>query len=176
MREIYLAGGCFWGLEEVFRDVRGIIATECGYANGDPRLIPDYMLVCSGRFGYREAVKVVYDPCMLSLEDILGAFFRLIDPEQGDGQGNDIGTQYHTGVYWSDPGDADEVSRIVVAESRRHPRFFTEAGPLTSYAAAEEHHQKYLLRNPAGYCHIPRTEMEAVRRDLNGSCRRNTLP
>ncbi len=101
MSVIFLAGGCFWGLEHAFRMVPGIISTECGYVNGDPHLIPDYLLVCSGRYGYREAVRVEYDPGKRSLESILSAFFLLIDPTQERRQGNDIGIQYQTGVYWS---------------------------------------------------------------------------
>lgn len=162
-REIYLAGGCFWGIEKAFEDIPGVVSTECGYANGDPHFIPDYMLVCSGRYGYRETVKVEYDPSVVSLDDLLHAFFYIIDPTQERRQGNDVGIQYQTGVYWTDPADEEVVRRVFKAESGKHPEFHTEAGPLTFWSPAEEHHQKYLDRNPGGYCHIPVWKMEVLR-------------
>ena len=177
MKEIYLAGGCFWGMEEAFRGVPGILSTECGYANGDPHFRPDYMLVCSGRFGYKEAVKLVYDPGTIPLESILWAFFELIDPEQGNGQGRDIGVQYHTGVYWTDADSAETVTRYMEEEAGRYAEFHTEAGPLTFFHPAEDGHQKYLMRNPEGYCHIPRAQMDAVKLELGvHTDKRRTCP
>ena len=161
-REVFLAGGCFWGIERAFEGMRGVVSTECGYANGDPRFEPDYMLVYSGRFGYREAVRVVYDPSETSLVDLLHAFFFLIDPEQERGQGNDIGVQYRTGVYWNDPSDEEVVVAVFESERPRHREFHTEAGPLTHWTPAEEHHQRYLDRNPGGYCHIPVWKIEML--------------
>lgn len=161
--EIYLAGGCFWGLEKAMSGLRGVMETECGYANGDPHFVPDYMLVCSGRFGYREAVRVRYDPEVRPLGDILHAFFFLIDPTQERRQGNDVGIQYQTGVYWSDPSDEAFVKRFMEEESGKYPEFHTEFGPLTFWSPAEEYHQRYLDRNPGGYCHIPLWKMELLR-------------
>ncbi len=161
--EIYLAGGCFWGLEKAFSVMRGVVDTECGYANGDPHFIPDYMLVCSGRFGYRETVRVRYDPETIPLERILWAFFFLIDPTQEHRQGNDVGIQYQTGIYWTDDDSAETVRRYVSEESSKYPEFHTEIGPLTFYARAEDYHQGYLDRNPCGYCHIPREKIEILR-------------
>ena len=152
---MYLAGGCFWGLEQAFRGVPGVISTLCGYANGDPHFIPDYMLVCSGRFGYAEAVRVVYDPSVIPLDGILSAFFFLIDPEQADGQGNDRGIQYRTGVYWVDEDSGRIIRDRMSEESSNHAEFHTECGPLTFWSPAEDYHQRYLERNPGGYCHIP---------------------
>ena len=152
---IYLAGGCFWGLEKALGGLRGVVSTECGYANGDPHFIPDYMLVCSGRYGYRETVRVDYDPDVLPLEDILYGFLYLIDPTQERRQGNDIGIQYQAGVYWVDPGDEEVVRGVFSVEAPRYPEFHVEAGPLTFWSPAEEYHQKYLDKNPGGYCHIP---------------------
>ena len=171
MKEIYLAGGCFWGIEEMFRGADGVISTQCCYVNGDSRLIPDYMLVCSGKFGYREAVRVEYDPGVLPLERILEAFFMAIDPEQGNGQGNDIGTQYHTGVYWTDAESEHAVREFMSEESGKHREFHTECGPLMSFSPAEDGHQKYLMRNPSGYCHISRGQMDAVKGLLRRSVR-----
>lgn len=162
--EIYLAGGCFWGLEAAFSAIRGVVSTECGYANGDPHYIPDYMFVCSGRFGYREAVKVVYDPDIIPLERILWSFFFLIDPTQERRQGNDRGIQYQTGVYWVDDDSADRVRRYFGKEAPKHSEFHTECGPLTFYSPAEEYHQHYLDKNLGGYCHIPREKIEVLRR------------
>lgn len=162
-REIYLAGGCFWGLEKALEDLPGILSTECGYANGDPHLVPDYMTVCSGRLGYRETVRVGYDPEVLSLEGILEAFFMLIDPTQERRQGNDVGIQYQTGVYWSEPQDGPRVMAFLERESIKYPEFHTECGPLTFWSRAEDYHQRYLDRNPSGYCHIPPWKMESVR-------------
>ena len=162
--EIYLAGGCFWGLEAAFSAIHGVISTECGYANGDPHYIPDYMFVCSGRFGYRETVKVVYNPDVIPLECILWSFFFLIDPTQERRQGNDRGIQYQTGVYWVDDDSAERVRRYFEKEAPKHSEFHTECGPLTFYSPAEEYHQHYLDKNPGGYCHIPREKIEVLRR------------
>ncbi|MDO5852918.1 MAG: peptide-methionine (S)-S-oxide reductase MsrA [Thermoplasmata archaeon] len=163
MSVIHLAGGCFWGLEKAFQDLPGVISTECGYANGDPHFVPDYMLVCSGRYGYREAVRVEYDPSEVSLGDLLAAFFYLIDPTQERRQGNDVGIQYQTGVYWSDPGTEDIVRRVFAEQSSIYPEFHTEMGPLTFWSPAEPYHQRYLDRNPGGYCHIPVWKMDALK-------------
>ena len=99
----------------MFAHIPGVTGTECGYANGDTHYVPDYMLVCSGRMGYREAVKVEYDPSEISLDELLAVFFMIIDPTQERRQGNDVGIQYQTGVYWSDP-ESERVVRRVFAE------------------------------------------------------------
>ena len=167
-RRIFLAGGCFWGLEKALEDVPGIISTECGYVNGDPHFVPDSILVCSGRFGYREAVRVDYDPGVVTLSDLVHGFLYLIDPTQERRQGNDIGLQYQTGVYWVDPGDEPVVRGIFESEAPRYLEFHVEAGPLTFWSPAEEYHQKYLDKNPQGYCHIPLWKMETLRTLLGG--------
>ena len=165
---LYLAGGCFWGLEKAFEGIPGVVSTLCGYANGDPHFVPDYMLVCSGRYGYREAVEVVYDPSAIPLETVLAVFLFLIDPTQERRQGNDVGIQYQTGVYWTDPADGPAVRRFMERESERYPEFHTEAGPLTFWSPAEEHHQRYLDRNPSGYCHIPAWKMDMAKDLVKG--------
>lgn len=162
MTAIHLAGGCFWGVQDVFSRIPGVIGTECGYANGDRHYIPDYMLVCSGRMGYREAVKVEFDPSLISLEDILAVFFLIIDPTQERRQGNDIGVQYQTGVYWSDRESEDVVRRVFAAQEARYDEFHVEMGPLEYWTRAEDEHQDYLARNPTGYCHIPVWKRELV--------------
>ncbi|MCL2147718.1 MAG: peptide-methionine (S)-S-oxide reductase MsrA [Methanomassiliicoccaceae archaeon] len=168
MSVIYLAGGCFWGLEKAFSVIKGVTGTECGYANGHRLLTPDYMTVCSGRFGYCEAVKVCYDPRAVSLESLLEAFFMVIDPSQQDRQGNDRGIQYRTGVYWTDERSGKAVTAYFEKERGRHPEFHTEACPLENYSPAEGYHQRYLDKNPGGYCHIPGEEIERIRRMFSG--------
>ncbi|MDR2698883.1 MAG: peptide-methionine (S)-S-oxide reductase MsrA, partial [Candidatus Methanoplasma sp.] len=156
--------GCFWGVEKVFSAIPGVTGTECGYANGYALLVPDYMTVCSGKFGYCEAVRVSYDPATVGLERILDVFFMIIDPTLLNRQGNDRGIQYRTGIYWADEPSRRTVEGYVEKERKKRGEFFTEAGPLLYYVPAEEYHQHYLDKNPGGYCHISREEMEHVRR------------
>ena len=162
MSAVHLAGGCFWGMEAALRRLPGITDTECGYANGRIDLDPTYEDVCRGDTGYVEAVKVDYDPDTIQLEDILSVFFFLIDPTRDDGQGNDVGTQYRTAVFWSDTDSARRIWAYFIGERKNHKRFFTRAEPLYSYHRAEEYHQGYLERNPEGYCHIPRYKMDIL--------------
>jgi methionine-S-sulfoxide reductase len=164
MSEIYLAGGCFWGVEKAISLLDGVVSTECGYANGDPSLIPDYLLVCSGRYGYAETVRVVYDPERIGLEKILKAFFMVIDPTLVNRQGNDIGIQYRTGIYWADDDSAEKVRKFVSRISDSYPEFHTELMPLSNFTKAEDKHQKYLDNNPMGYCHISRAVMDEISR------------
>lgn len=163
IREIYLAGGCFWGLEDVLQDLEGVTDAVSGYANGDPDLIPDYMTVCSGRFGYCEAVRVEYDANRISLDAILFVFFSLIDPTSVDAQGNDRGIQYRSGIYWTDSASEETVRRVIGIESERYGALAVEIGPLVNFQEAEEYHQDYLKKNANGYCHIPPGRREAVR-------------
>jgi len=164
--EIILAGGCFWGLEKVFSGIKGVTHTECGYANGYDMIIPDYMTVCSGKFGYCEVVKIDYDPEIICLEKLLDVFFMVIDPTLLNRQGGDRGIQYRTGIYWVDEDSGRAVSSFVEKERKKHEEFHTEIGPLINYFMAEEYHQKYLDKNPNGYCHIPRNEIEQIHRSF----------
>ena len=163
MTEIFFAGGCFWGVQKAMSLLDGIISTECGYANGDLHLRPDYMLVCSGKFGYAETVRVVFDPDKLSMRKLLDAFFMIIDPTKLNRQGNDVGIQYRTGIYWTDDAVGEEVREIVSHISGRYEPFCTELCRLSNFTRAEEYHQDYLDRNPNGYCHISSTTMERIR-------------
>ena len=162
MKHICLAGGCFWGLEALFSGLPGVIRTECGYANGYERLVPDYLTVCSGRFGYREAVSLEYDRPM-ELNTILKIFFFMIDPTERGRQGNDIGPQYQTGIYWSDPESEREIIRFISEERTKYDVFETEVCQLKRFVPAEDYHQQYLKKNPGGYCHFSRDKMEYVR-------------
>ena len=165
---IYLAGGCFWGVEELFRQIPGVIATQTGYANGTLTSGVTYERVCQGDTGFRETVRVTFDPGVVALERILWAYFRIIDPTIENRQGNDRGTQYQTGIYW-DARDAElgaQARRYANEERARVEAqslpFCVEVKELASYVPAEDYHQYYLVKNPGGYCHVSRTEMAEV--------------
>ena len=157
---IYLAGGCFWGLEHLMQSIPGVIDAESGYANGTCEADADYQTVCKGNTGFRETVRVAYDPGQVSLDALLLAYFYVIDPTVENRQGNDVGSQYQTGVYYTNESAKETVERIAEIERRRSRKFFVEIGPLKNYYPAEEYHQDYLEKNPGGYCHIPKAEME----------------
>ncbi|ABN06766.1 methionine-R-sulfoxide reductase [Methanocorpusculum labreanum Z] len=157
---IYFAGGCFWGMEKLMQSIPGVIQTTVGYANGNSSVIPDYKTVSSGKTGYRETVRVEYDSRKVSLDALLFSYFRVIDPTLENRQGNDRGTQYQTGIYYVDDSSKETVMRIAEIERERNPVFNVEIGPLTSFYDAEEYHQKYLDKNPGGYCHIGAAEFK----------------
>lgn len=157
---IYFAGGCFWGMEKLMQSIPGVVRTTVGYANGISSMIPDYKVVSSGKSGYRETVRVEYDPKKISLDALLFSYFRVIDPTLKNRQGNDIGTQYQTGIYYVDDVSKETVMRIAEIERERNPVFNVEIGPLKSFYDAEEYHQKYLDKNPGGYCHIGADEFK----------------
>ena len=159
---IYLAGGCFWGLEKLMQSLPGVVSAVSGYANGDDDLVPTYNQVITGRTGYRETVRVEYQPDVISLDAILFAYFQVIDPTIENAQGNDVGTQYQTGVYYADEAAQATVERIATMEKDRHERFKVEIKPLLRFYDAEEYHQDYLDKNPLGYCHISRDEMNEI--------------
>jgi peptide methionine sulfoxide reductase msrA/msrB len=151
---IYLAGGCFWGVEKYMSLIRGVIDAEAGYANGTTDS-PTYRDVVTGRTGHTETVKVEYDPEVAPLSFILELFYEAIDPTTLNRQGNDIGTQYRSGVYYSDPADRPVIERSLAKLQERYRKpIVVEAQPLTSYTPAEEYHQDYLDKTPGGYCHI----------------------
>ncbi|MDE2518340.1 MAG: peptide-methionine (S)-S-oxide reductase MsrA [Methanocorpusculum sp.] len=154
MREIYVAGGCFWGVEELMRSVPGVVSATAGYANGFSAAAPSYAEVCSGRTGFAETVRVVYDPARVSLAALVFLFFRAIDPTDANGQGNDRGTQYRPGIYFTDEESAAVVRGVAEVERRRSEAFGVEVLPLRNFFPEEEEHQRYLERHPGGYCHI----------------------
>ena len=157
---IYLAGGCFWGLEQLMQSIPGVIDAQSGYANGTGEQDANYSAVCAGDTGFRETVRVEYDPEQVSLDALLLAYFYVIDPTVQNRQGNDIGTQYQTGVYYTNEATKETVERIAELERSRNAKFYVEIGPLLNYYPAEEYHQNYLEKNPYGYCHIPWEEMK----------------
>lgn len=151
---IYLAGGCFWGVEAFISRLKGVNQTEVGYANGVD-LAPTYEKVCTGKTGHTETVKVTYNPEIISLEDILENFFKIIDPYSKNRQGADVGTQYRTGIYWQEDFQKDIVLNFLKAKQRvSSKRIVVEAKPISCFYPAEAYHQKYLERNPQGYCHV----------------------
>ena len=160
---IYLAMGCFWGAEKLFWNTDGVLQTAVGYMGGlTPN--PTYREVYTGCTGHAETVRVTYEPTQVSTEAILTIFLENHDPTQGMRQGNDVGSQYQTGVYYINDEAKETVERIAAIERGRSKRFEVEIGPLVNYYPAEEYHQNYLEKNPMGYCHIPRDEIELFSR------------
>lgn len=156
---ITLGLGCFWGAERKFWELDGVYLTAAGYAGGHTPNA-DYEEVCSGRTGHNEVVKVDFDPSVVSLDDILKAFWEAHDPTQGMRQGNDIGTQYRSGIYTSSDAQADaaKISRTAyqkaLTAAGHRDQITTEIVPLKNFYYAEDYHQQYLAKNPNGYCGI----------------------
>ncbi|EKU71450.1 peptide-methionine (R)-S-oxide reductase MsrB [Selenomonas sp. F0473] len=166
--EIYLAGGCFWGTELYTSLVNGVVSAESGYANGKTAN-PTYREVCGGS-GHVEAVHVVYDPRIVSLDELLTVFYDSIDPTTQDRQGNDAGRQYRSGVYYVPNEDGSETAdeRTIRAsldalQKRIGKPIAVETGPIVNFYRAEEGHQEYLAKNPNGYCHISPAKIAALR-------------
>lgn len=162
--EIYLAGGCFWGTEHFLKLIRGVKSTEVGYANGHIEN-PTYKEVCTDQTGFAETVKVVYDPKIVNLELLLNLYFQTIDPTSLNRQGNDTGSQYRTGIYYTDKADLPVIEDAVheLAKKYSHP-LVLEVEPLKNFYKAEEYHQDYLDKNPNGYCHLNPHLFELARR------------
>ena len=155
MKEIYLAGGCFWGAEHYFKNIEGVVDTEVGFANGN---LPDptYEQVYTDTTGYAEAVKVVYDPSKLSLAELTEDYFCAIDPLSVNRQGEDEGTRYRTGIYYSDPEDLSVIRKVYEDVQLRYGTpLAVEMDRLHNFYPADARHQDYLDKNPSGYCHLP---------------------
>lgn len=154
MKEIYLAGGCFWGLEEYMSRIEGVVDTEVGYANGQ-RNNPTYEQVCTGTTGHAETTFIEYDNNIITLETLLNRFWSIIDPTLLNRQGNDIGNQYRTGIYYVDKNDLRIINKTLNEQKIKYDKeIVTEIAPLSVFFTAEEYHQDYLKKNPGGYCHI----------------------
>lgn len=154
MKKIVLAGGCFWGVEEFLSRLNGVLSTEVGYANGRTEN-PTYEDVCYKNTYFAEACLVEYDESKTSLEDILNEYLSIIDPTVLNRQGPDVGSQYRTGIYYLDENDLDTILKSKDEEQKKYDKkIVTEVKPLVNYYKAEEYHQKYLKKNPNGYCHI----------------------
>ena len=159
---IYFAGGCFWGIEKLMQSIPGVVDATNGYANGLADVAPTYSKVSSGQTGYRETVRVEYKPDQVSLDALVFAYFHVIDPTIENAQGNDIGSQYQTGIYYVDDGSKTTVERIAAIVKERYEKFVVEIEHLERFFDAEEYHQDYLDKNPGGYCHISKTEMASI--------------
>ena len=154
MKEIVLAGGCFWGVEEYMSRISGVVETKVGYANGTKEN-PTYEQVCSNTTGHAEAVYIKFDEKIISLEDLLNRFWRIIDPTLKNRQGPDIGSQYRTGIYYIDEKDLPIIEKTYNEQKEKYQvEIATEVEPLKVFYDAEEYHQNYLKKNPGGYCHI----------------------
>jgi len=161
-RIIYLAGGCFWGTEKYFTLIKGVLETEVGYANGNT-VNPSYEDVCHKNTGHAETVKVIYDNNLISLEKLLNLFYKVINPVSINKQGNDMGTQYRTGIYYTDEEDEGVIASSLNELQKKYEKpIAVEVLPLQNYYIAEEYHQKYLDKNPGGYCHIGQAEFDDV--------------
>ncbi|MBO4751938.1 MAG: peptide-methionine (S)-S-oxide reductase MsrA [Bacteroidales bacterium] len=166
VRDIYLAGGCFWGTQHYLSLLRGVLHAEAGYANGNiPN--PTYEQVYTDTTGFAETVHVRYDSSLISLPRLLEMFFKTIDPTSLNRQAHDVGTRYRTGIYFTDPDDLPVIRHSLkkLANNYSDP-LVVEVTPLTAFYLAEEYHQDYLTKNPDGYCHIP-LDLFAEARNFN---------
>ena len=162
-KEVYFAGGCFWGTERVFQLLNGVIETTVGYANGKVSN-PSYEQVKTGNTGHKETVKVIYNTDEVSLQTLLEAYFLCIDPTVKNRQGEDIGTQYQTGVYYVDAESADVIEKAMSEKKKEYDSFCVEFAPLECFYDAEDYHQDYLIKNPQGYCHVSMSSYEKVKK------------
>lgn len=152
--QIYFAGGCFWGTEHFFKQINGVVTTSTGYANGNTEN-PDYKEVSTNKTGFAETVKVTYDPEVVDLKRLLDLYFKTIDPTSFNKQGNDTGTQYRTGIYFTNQAMLPIIRKAVEELSMQYDKpIVVEVEPLKNFYTAEDYHQDYLDKNPGGYCHI----------------------
>lgn len=170
MKTIYLAGGCFWGTAYLMSLVPGVGKTTAGYANS---IVPNpsYEQVCTGQTHAAETVKVDYDPDEVGLSTLLRVYFKSIDPLSVNRQGNDRGTQYRTGIYYTDASDIPVIEAEVATLGRRYRQpLAIEVKPLVNFYPAEEYHQDYLVKNPGGYCHVNPELFKEVRQMKKTAC------
>lgn len=161
-KTVVLAGGCFWGMEKLYRTLPGVIDVTAGYANGRSAELANYQVVCTGITGFREAVHIAYAPSEISLQHLLFAFYAVIDPTAWNRQGMDIGSQYQTGIYWTDPADEMTIRAISDMERSALREFYVELTPLQCFYPAEEYHRRYLEKNRDGYCHFSPLHIAAL--------------
>ena len=155
IKDIYLAGGCFWGAEHFFKQIEGVVSTEVGFANGHTA-DPTYKEVYTDTTGFAETVHIRYDDDRVGLKFLLRMFFKAIDPTSLNKQGEDEGTRYRTGIYYVDPTDLPKIREIFGEEQRKTAApIVVEVEPLLNFYTAEDYHQDYLDKNPDGYCHLP---------------------
>lgn len=150
-KTIYIAGGCFWGVQEYYSRLRGVLSTTSGYANGKKEN-PSYQEVKSQIYNHAETVKIIYDDSLISLETLLSHYLRFVDPYSLNQQGEDKGVQYRTGVYYIDENDKNIIKNYL--DSKLNKGYLIEIKKLDNFYPAEEYHQDYLKKNENGYCHI----------------------
>ncbi len=156
LQTIYLAGGCFWGMQKYFDQFDGVVSTEVGYANG-PDFAPSYEDVCSDS-GHAETVRVDFDSGKIGLEKLLDYYFMVIDPLSVNQQGNDRGIQYRTGIFYTNDEQLPVIREVFAREqAKAGEELAVIVEPISNFYTAEEYHQKYLDKNPGGYCHIPQS-------------------
>lgn len=159
-KKIYLAGGCFWGVQKYFDQIKGVVATRVGYANGYVDA-PTYEEVKKQNTGHAETVMVEYDPQVVGLGFLLEMYYKVIDPVSVNKQGEDQGTQYRTGIFWEDETDRETVeSSLAQLQEQYSDPLAVEYEPLKSFFDAEDYHQEYLKKHPSGYCHISQEAFE----------------
>ncbi|WP_433250027.1 peptide-methionine (S)-S-oxide reductase MsrA [Streptosporangium sp. CA-135522] len=172
--------GCFWGAERKFWQTPGVVSTSVGYAGGYTEN-PTYEEVCTGQTGHTEVVRVVFDPSRVSYEELLRVFWEAHNPTQGMRQGNDVGTQYRSAIYFHSPGQeksaltSRDAYQKVLAESG-YGQITTEIAPARDYFLAEEYHQQYLFKNPGGYCGIGGTDVKLGDPSEWGACQTGLVP
>lgn len=160
MKKIYLAGGCFWGVEEYFSRINGVESTTVGYANSKVET-PTYQQVCSGSTHAAETLYLEYDEDKIDLKKILDYYFKIIDPVSINRQGGDIGTQYRTGIYYTDEADIASINEYMAEVQKSYKqKLAVEVMPLSNFYDAEEYHQAYLKKNPHGYCHVDMSSLD----------------
>ena len=164
IKDIYLAGGCFWGTEHFFKQIQGVVKTEVGFANGHT-VNPTYKEVYTDTTGFTETVHVAYDSDVVGLEFLLQMFFKAIDPTSLNRQGHDEGTRYRTGIYYTTSEDLDIINKVYDEQQAQYQvPLAVEKLPLENFYTAEEYHQDYLDKNPDGYCHLPLELFEFARK------------
>ena len=162
-KEIYLAAGCFWGAEHYLKQIRGVVFIQTGFANGHTEH-PSYKEVYTDTTGYAETVLVRFDDDILPLRLLIELYFHSIDPTSLNKQGEDEGTRYRTGIYYTSADDLPVIQSVFDEEAAKHDKpLCVEILPLQNYSPAEEYHQNYLEKNPSGYCHLPKTLFEFAR-------------
>ena len=168
LREVWLAGGCFWGIDAYLSKLNGVVYTNVGYANGQIEN-PTYEQVCSSNTGFTETVYAQYDPKRIDLSTLVTYFFKVVDPTSLNKQGNDRGSQYRSGIYYKDAADKGTIEKVITEEQLKYKStIITEVVPLRNYYVAEDYHQKYLEKNPNGYCHI---NLSSLDNDPNANVR-----
>ncbi len=164
IKEIFLAGGCFWGTEHYFKQIEGVVNTEVGFANGYTTN-PTYKEVYTDKTGYAETVRIEFDDAVVDVEFLLQMFFKAIDPTSLNKQGHDEGTRYRTGVYYTSEDDLPIIQKVFAEEQKKLDSPITvEVKKLRNFYPADESHQDYLDKNPTGYCHLPVELFEFARK------------